>query len=190
MFTNSRKRVTGSLHPGHIWGAHGKRCIFKTTRHTYHTQPCVSMSTTIQADNAHRDFFPRWKPVISDKQSNPLCHIATNADPVNYGLTTSGIEDRMQTIKPDLLLKQVQNYLSRTFKTKSKNRLKPNSVKVQNTVSRRSQCILVQQFRWYKTMDTTLDSVRNNNNRVCNKMGLLFGEVINHFRIRANKAYL
>ena len=68
--------------------------------------------------------------------------------------------------------------------------VKPRSVIVQNTSSCRRQCIVAQQFRWFKTMDVALDFMRKNTTGVCNKTGLSFEEVIENFIIGADKTCL
>ena len=133
---------------------------------------------------------PGRKPIISDHHSNLLCQVAIRADRANCGLTTGELEDKMQIIEPDLSLKQIRNYRSRTFKKKSKSILKPKTVIAQNTSSRRSQCTVAQQFRWFKTVDIALDLMRMNNTGVCNKTGLSFEDVIEHFIIGADETCL
>ena len=130
------------------------------------------------------------KPLISNKTSDVLCEVAIRHDRANMGLTPAQLEDKMQLVAPHLSHKQIQNHRSRTFRNKHKHRLNPKSVMPQKTSSRRSQCTVAQQYRWFQTFDRSLDILRAKNTGLCKKSGLPFEEVMEHFLIGLDEACL
>ena len=60
----------------------------------------------------------------------------------------------------------------------------------QNTSSRRSQCTVAQQYRWFQTYDRAVSMIREKNTGVCNHSGLPFKDVMEHFRIGLDEACL
>ena len=130
------------------------------------------------------------KPLISDYTSNILCQVAIRADRANKGLTPAQLEDKMKIVAPHLSAKQIQNHRSRTFSRKHKTTLKKKSVMPQNTSSRRSQCTVAQQYRWFQTYDRAVSMLREKNTGVCNHSGLPFEDVTEHFLIGLDEACL
>jgi hypothetical protein len=68
--------------------------------------------------------------------------------------------------------------------------LKQKPVKAQKTTSKRSQCTVAQQFRWFKLYEKALCFLRTKNTGVCNKTGKSFGELIDHFILGSNEMNL
>ena len=87
----------------------------------------------------------------------------------------------MTTLQPKLSLLQSKNHYHHTFIKKHADRLKQKTVKAQKTTSKRSQCTVAQQFRWFKLYEKALCFLQTKNTGVCNVTGKSFGELIDHF---------
>ena len=96
-------------------------------------------------------------------------------------MSTGQVIENICTLHPELTYKQAENHFHRTFKKHHAGKIKPKAVKAQKTTSKRSQCSIAQQYRWFKTYELGLRFLREQNTGVCNKTGKLFGELIKHF---------
>ncbi len=112
------------------------------------------------------------------------------ADRANNGLTPAQIIENMTTHQPKLSQLQSRNHYHRTFIKKHVDRLKQKPVKTQKTTSKQSQCTVAQQFRWFKLYEKAICFIRTKNTRVCNKTGMSFGELIDHFILGGNEINL
>ena len=83
--------------------------------------------------------------ILSNHQSEVLCQVAIWADRANQGLIPAQLQAKMQTLTPDITMKQAQNH-QQTFKIRHDGRLKCKAVRAQKTSSRRSQCTVAQQY--------------------------------------------
>ena len=119
--------------------------------------------------------------LLSEGNSQFLMQHTIRADRANNGLTPAQIIENMTTLQPELSQLQSRNHYHRTFIKKHADRLKQKPVKAQKTTSKRSQCTVAQQFRWFKLYEKALLFLRTKNTGVCNKTGKSFGELIDHF---------
>ena len=92
------------------------------------------------------------KRLINETQSELLCQVAICSDRANTGLTPSQLQSKIQCLVPGISTEQARNH-HRTFKRRHHGRLKERAVKAQKTSSRRSQCTVAQQYRWFQTRD-------------------------------------
>lgn len=130
------------------------------------------------------------KTILSEENSEFLCQVAIRADRANEGLTPADIITKIQRMQPELSERQAANHYSRSFLKKHKGRLKSKPVKAQKTTSRRSQCTVAQQFRWFNMYGKALQFLREKNTGVCRKTGKSFGELIEHFIIGGDETCL
>ena len=91
------------------------------------------------------------------------------------------IVSNLGQLHPELSREQVSNYYHNTLKKLANGRLKRNAQAAQNTTSRRSQCTVAQQYRWFKLYAEALRFLREKNTGVCRRTGKSFGEVIGYF---------
>ena len=113
------------------------------------------------------------------------------ADRANNGLTPVQIIENMSTLQPELSQLQPKNHYHRMFlKMHANSRLKQKPVKAQKTTSKRSQCTVAQQFRWFKLYEKALCFLRTKNTGVCNKTEKSFGELIDHFILGGDETNL
>jgi len=150
---------------------------------------------TIGADRAN-DGFTQTQVVlnlhhlgsnVSSENCEFLIHRTIRADRANDGFTQTQVVQNLHHLGPDLSFNQEKNYIHRTFKKKSKGRLKRRPVKAQKTTSKRSQCTMAQQFRWFKNYERITSFPRENNTGICNKTGKQFSELIEHFILDADE---
>ena len=127
--------------------------------------------------------------ILSNHQFKVLCQVAIWADRANQGLTPAQLQAKMQTLTPGITMKQAQNH-QRTFKIRHDGRLKCKAVRAQKTLSKRSQCTVAHQYRWFKTVDQAFKFLRENNTGLCRRTGLTFGEVMEHFIISGDETNL
>lgn len=130
------------------------------------------------------------KSILSEENSQFLCQVAIRADRANDGLTPADMIAKIQRVQPELTEKQAANHYSRSFLKKHKGKLKSKPVKAQKTTSRRSQCTVAQQFRWFNMYGKALKFLREKNTGVCRKTGKSFGELIEHFIIGGDETCL
>jgi hypothetical protein len=95
----------------------------------------------------------------------------------------------MQYLVPGISTKQARNH-HRTFKHRHHGCLKEHTVKAQKTSSRRSQCTVAQQYRWFQTRDRAYQFLCKKNTGLCRKTGQTFGELMEHFVIGGDKTNL
>jgi len=110
---------------------------------------------------------------VSDQNAEFLVQHTIRHDRANTGLSKTDIAWNLQELQPSA---SAQNYIHRTFKKKAKGRLKPKAVRAQKTTSKRSQCSVAQQYRWFKNYEKGLRFLREKNTGVCRKTGKTFGE--------------
>ena len=130
--------------------------------------------------------------LLSESNSQFLLQHTIRADRANNGLTPAQAQiiDNMSTLQPELSQQQSKNHYHRTFIKKHADRLKQKPVKAQKTTSKRSQCTVAQQFRWFKLYEKALCFLRTKNTGVCNKTGKSFGELIDHFILGGDETNL
>jgi hypothetical protein len=128
--------------------------------------------------------------LLSKGNSQFLMQHTIQADRANNGLTPAQIIENMTTLQPELSQLQSRNHYHRTFIKKHADRLKQKPVKAQKTTSKRSQCTVAQQFRWFKLYEKALCFLRTKNTGVCNKTGKSFGELIDHFILGGDETNL
>jgi hypothetical protein len=96
----------------------------------------------------------------------------------------------MQKLNPKMSLDQAKNFYQKTWKKKQKGKVKMRTVMAQNTTSRRSQCTVAQQYRWFKLVEKAYCILREKNTGVCRRTGKSFGELIEHFIIGGDETNL
>jgi hypothetical protein len=103
-------------------------------------------------------------------------------DRANDGLDLSGAAiDLVQDISPHLSRIQARQTFSRTIRPNHPNILKPKTMTVQATTTKRSAITVPQQFCWLRTYNGCLDDLRRRILGVCNLTGKTVGELIRHF---------
>jgi hypothetical protein len=133
---------------------------------------------------------PGKKSIVNENNAQFLIERAIRADRGNDGRTPADIIEDIQQLQPEIGPKQAQNYYSRTFKKRSKGRLKPRAVKAQKTSTRRSNITVAQQYRWFKLYGRALRYLREKNTGVCRLTGKSFGELIDHFIVGGDETCL
>ena len=68
--------------------------------------------------------------------------------------------------------------------------LKKKTVKAQTTTTKRTTINPDQQWSWHNLVDSTYDTLRNDNTCLCKKSGKNSGEVLLHFIIRLDERCL
>ena len=116
-----------------------------------------------------------------------LIQYTIRADRANDGLAPSSVIENTLQLHPELTYQQAKNFTARTFKLKAKGRLKSRPVKAQKTTSKRSQCTVKQQFRWFTNVAKAYAFLGKMNTGQCRKTGLQFGEMIDHFIVGADE---
>lgn len=124
---------------------------------------------------------PGRKSLVAKEECEFLTQHTIRADRANDGNTTTEVIDNLCRIKPDMNREQAKNYVTRTWKKKTEGRIKPRPVKAQKTTSRRSQCTVAQQYRWFRNYDRALRFLREKNTGLCKRTGKTFGELIDYF---------
>ena len=124
---------------------------------------------------------PGRKSIVADEECEFLTQHAIRADRANDGNTTTEVIDNLCRMKPEMKREQAKNYVTRTWKKKTVGRIKPRPVKAQKTTSRRSQCTVAQQYRWFRNFDRALRFLREKNTGLCRRTGKSFGELIHYF---------
>ena len=127
---------------------------------------------------------------VSNQNAEFLVQHTIRNDRANTGLTKTDIIQNLQELQPEMAPDQAKNYIHRTFKKVAKGRLKPKAVKAQKTTSKRSQCSVAQQYRWFTNYEKGLRFLREKNTGVCRKTGKTFGELINHFVVGGDETCL
>ena len=119
-----------------------------------------------------------------------LCQVAIKCDRANEEMTPAQVQSQMLKLCPSLTNAQAMNHFYRSFKKAHEGKLKHKSVKAQKTTLCRSQCTVVEQYCWRKTVDKALDLLRDKNTGLCRKSGKSFGELIQHFVIGGDETCL
>ena len=124
---------------------------------------------------------------VSSENCEFLIQHTIHADRANDGFTQTQVVQNLQQLEPDLSFNQAKNYIHRTLKKKSECRIKRRHVKAQQTTSKRSQCTVAQQFRWFKNYKRAISFLQEKNTGICKKTGKQFGELIEHFILGADE---
>ena len=127
---------------------------------------------------------------MSDENCEFLIQHTIRADRVNDGFTQAQVVVNLQSLEPDLSHTQAKSFVQHTLKKRSAGRLKPRPVKAQKTTSKRSQCTVAQQYRWFKNYEKAISFLREKNTGICNKTGKQFGELIEHFILGGDETCL
>jgi hypothetical protein len=137
---------------------------------------------------------PGRKSIINASDTEFIAQHTARADRANEGLTSKEIVQNVISLRAgsehELTLRQAQNWVYRTLRSSHPDLLKPNLMRVQKTMSKRSSCDVAQQWRWMKMFEAGLNYLHANNTGVCRKTGKLFGELIEHFVIGSDEACL
>jgi len=131
----------------------------------------------------------RQSSIVSDSRCELLIQHTIHADRANDGLLRTETAEDLQDLDPTPSRIQALNSTRRTMK-RAEGRLKPRPVKAQKSTTKRSQCTVAQQFRWFKNVRKGMDFLSKNNTGVCRKTGKTFGELINHFIVGTDKSCL
>ena len=129
-------------------------------------------------------------PKVSREESEFLTQYTIRCDRANDGKSQKHITEALLDIRQDLTPIQAKNFIARTWKKYSRGRIKQRAVKAQKTTSKRSQCTVAQQFRWFKNVERGLNFLREKNTGTCKRTGKHFGELIEHFVIGMDETNL
>ena len=128
--------------------------------------------------------------LIPEDESQFFMEHTVRADRANAGFTPAQIKANFMTVMPTLTQEQASNHYHHTFMPKHKDRLKQRPVKAQKTTSKRSQCTVAQQFRWFTLYSKALAFLREKNTGVCRVTNKSFGEVIEYFILGGDETNL
>ena len=121
------------------------------------------------------------KSLVSDESAEFLIQSSIRADRANDGHSQTEVINNVMELHPELNPVQSKNWVQRTWKNKHEGRLKPRPIKAQKTTSKRSQCTVAQQYRWFKNYEKALTFLREKNTGLCRLTGKSFGELIDYF---------
>jgi hypothetical protein len=128
--------------------------------------------------------------LVPEDKSQFFMELTVRADRANAGFTPAQIKANFMKVIPTLTQEQASNHYHHTFIPKHSDRLKPRPVKAQKTTSKRSQCTVAQQFRWFTLYSKALAFLREKNTGVCRVTGKSFGEVIEYFILGGDETNL
>ena len=125
--------------------------------------------------------------VVNPEVSNFVAQVAVRADRANEGFTLSQTKSMISDLQPDLSDKQIDNFVGRTFFDSHKDTVK-RPVMAQATTTKRSNCTVAEQFRWFNTYADALNFLREKNTGRCRKTGKTFGELIIYFIVAGDES--